>query len=41
MSFDSSNCSLNIWQSIGTLTPKVGALLGVCGLIPAHSHTLM
>jgi hypothetical protein len=36
MSFDPSNPSLKIRESIGTLTPKVGVHLGV-GLIPSHS----
>jgi hypothetical protein len=29
MGFDPCNRSLKIWESIGTLTPKVGAHLGV------------
>ncbi len=29
------------WKSIGTLTPKVGVHLGVCGFIPSHSPTLL
>jgi hypothetical protein len=30
------NCSLKIWKSIGTPTPKVGAQLGVWGFILSH-----
>jgi hypothetical protein len=41
MSFDLSNHSLKIQESIRTLTPKVGVHLGVRGLIPSHSHTLV
>jgi hypothetical protein len=37
MIFDPSNCFMKIWESIETPTPKVGAHLGVCGLIPLHS----
>jgi hypothetical protein len=37
MSFDLSNHSLNIWESIGTLIPKVGVHLGVLGSL---LHTL-
>jgi hypothetical protein len=40
MGFDPYNCSLNIWESTGTLTPKVGAHLGVWRFIPSHSLTL-
>jgi len=29
MGFDPYNCSLNIWESIGTLTPQMGVTLGV------------
>jgi hypothetical protein len=36
MSFDSCNCFLKIWVSIGTPTPKVKAHLGVWGI---HSLT--
>jgi hypothetical protein len=39
MSFDSWNHTLKIQESIGTLIPKVGAHLGICGLIPSHSTT--
>jgi hypothetical protein len=41
ISFDSSNCFLNIQYSIGTLTPKVEVHLGVCGLIPSHFFALL
>jgi hypothetical protein len=41
MSFDSPNCSMKVWKSIGTLTPKVGVHLGVCGLIPSHFLTFL
>jgi hypothetical protein len=41
MAFDPCNRSLKIWESIETLTPKVGAHLGVWGFIPSHSPTLM
>ncbi len=37
MSFDPYNCLLKIWKSIETLTPKMGAHLGVWGV---HSLTL-
>jgi hypothetical protein len=40
MNFDSCNCFLKIWESIGTPTPKVKAHLGVWGFIPSHSLTL-
>jgi len=40
MSFDPCNYSLKIRDSIGTLTPRVGVYLGMCGLIPLHSFTL-
>jgi len=36
MSFDPWMRSLKIWKSTGTLTPKVGMHLGVCGFIPSH-----
>ncbi len=36
MNFDPWDCSLKIWDSIGTPTPKVGIHLGVCGFIPSH-----
>jgi len=41
MSFDPWNYFLKIWNFIGTPTPKVGVHLGVCGLIPPHSFTLL
>jgi hypothetical protein len=41
MSFDPCNCPLKIRKSIGTLTLKVGAHLGVWGFIPSHSHRLL
>jgi hypothetical protein len=37
MGFDPCNCSLKIWDSTGTPTPKVGIHLGVWGFIPSHS----
>jgi hypothetical protein len=37
MNFYLYNCFLKIRKSIKTPTPKVGAHLGVCGLIPSHS----
>ncbi len=40
MDFDPWNCSLNIQDSIGIPTLKVGALLGMWGFIPSHSPTL-
>jgi hypothetical protein len=39
MGFDPYNCSLKVWKSIGTPTPKMGAHLGVWGFIPSHSPT--
>jgi hypothetical protein len=36
MSFNPCNCSLKIWESIGTLTPKMGTHLEVCGFTPSH-----
>jgi hypothetical protein len=36
MTFDPYNRPLKIQESIGTLTPKVGAHLGVWGFIPSH-----
>jgi len=36
MNLDLSNFSLKIWGSLGTPIPKMGAHLGVCGLIPSH-----
>jgi hypothetical protein len=35
------NCSLKIWESMGSPTPKVGVHLGVWGFIPSHSPTLL
>jgi len=40
MSFDLCNRLLKIWESIGTLTPKVGTHLGVWRFLPSHSPTL-
>jgi hypothetical protein len=39
MAFDPYNCSLKVWESIRTLTPKVRTHLGVWGFIPSHSPT--
>jgi len=39
MGFDPCNFFLKIWESIDTLTPKMGAQLGVWGFIPSHSPT--
>jgi hypothetical protein len=41
LGFDPCNCSLNIRESTGTTTPKVGVPLGVWGPIPSHSLALM
>ncbi len=41
MGFDLCNYSLNIQNSIRTLTPKVRAHLGVWGFIPSHSPTFL
>jgi hypothetical protein len=41
MGFDPCNCFLKNRESIGTLTPKVGAHLGVLRFIPSHSPTLL
>jgi hypothetical protein len=38
MGFDPFNHSLKIWKSIETLSPKVGAHLGVWG---SFSHTFL
>jgi hypothetical protein len=38
--FDPCNCSLQIWKSIGTPIPKVGAHLGVWRFILSLSYTL-
>jgi hypothetical protein len=40
MIFDSCNHFLKIQESIGTLIPKVGTHLGLCGFIPSHPSTL-
>jgi len=40
LGFDPCNRSLNIRESIGTLTPKVGVPLGVWESIPSHSLAL-
>jgi len=40
LGFDPCNYSLNIWESIGTPTPKVEAPLGVWGFIPSHFPSL-
>jgi hypothetical protein len=40
LGFDACNCSLNIWESIGTPTPKVEAPLEVWGFIPSHFLSL-
>jgi hypothetical protein len=40
LSFDPCNYLLKIWESIRTLTPKVGVALVVWGFIPSHfSHS--
>jgi len=39
MSFNLPNHSLNIRESMGTPTPKMGVLLGVCEFIPSHFPT--
>jgi hypothetical protein len=40
MGFDPYNCFLEIRESIGTPTPKMGAHLGMWVFIPSHSPTL-
>jgi hypothetical protein len=40
MGFDPYNCSLKIWESIRTPTPKVGVHLEVWRFIPSHSPIL-
>jgi hypothetical protein len=40
MSFDPYNHLLKIWESIGTLTLKVGVHLEVWRFIPSHSLAL-
>jgi hypothetical protein len=39
MGLDPWNCSLKIWEFIGTVILKVGAHLGVWRFILSHSHT--
>jgi len=39
MSFDLSNYSLKIWDSIGFPTLKMEVHLGVCGLIRSHTFS--
>jgi hypothetical protein len=41
MNFNPWNCFMKIWESMGSPTPKVGVHLGVWGLIPLHSPTLL
>jgi hypothetical protein len=41
ISFGPWNCPMKIWDSIKTLTPKVGAHLGVWGFIPSHFPTIL
>jgi len=41
MIFDPYNRSLKIWESIGSLTPKMGTHLRVWGFIPSHSPPLL
>jgi len=41
LSFVSCNCSLNLQESTGTPTPKVGVLLGVWRSIPSHFLTFL
>jgi len=38
--FDPCNCSLNIWESTKTPTPKMEAPLGMWGFIPSHFPSL-
>ncbi len=40
MGFDPCNRFLKIWKSIATLTPKMGAYLGMLMFIPSHFPTL-
>jgi hypothetical protein len=40
MGLNLCNCSLKIWESSGTITPKMGIPLGVWGIIPSHFLTL-
>jgi hypothetical protein len=41
MNFDPWICSSKIWESIGIPTLKLGAHLGVCGLISSHFPTFL
>jgi hypothetical protein len=41
VNFDPLNHYLKIWKSFRTPTPKVGARLGMCGLILSQSPALM
>jgi hypothetical protein len=41
LGFDPCNCFLNIQESTGTPTPKVGVPLGVWGSIPSHFLALL
>jgi hypothetical protein len=41
MGSDLWNHALKIWESIGTLIPKVGIHLGVCRFIPSHFLALL
>jgi hypothetical protein len=41
MGFDPCNCSLKIWESIMTPTPKMGVHLGVWRFIPSHFLALL
>jgi hypothetical protein len=41
LSFDPWNRSLKFWESIRTLSPKVGVALGVWGFTPSHFPTLL
>ncbi len=41
MGFDPCNCSLEVWESIRTPTPKVGVHLEVWSFILSHSPTLL
>jgi len=40
LGFDPYNCSLKIWESTGTPTPKVEVPLGLWGFIPSHFPSL-
>jgi hypothetical protein len=39
--FDPCNHPLNVWESIGTPTPKMGVHLGVWRFIPSHYFSLL